>query len=103
MLEDMRLFQPVCKHELFVGQDLSRLSLRYDAAVVKNDRSRTKMNDELKVVGGDDLCRRNGLKKLYEFPLAAGVEVACRFVEDEDLWLRRKDSRQADPLLFAQA
>lgn len=55
VLKDVRAFQAMGKHELFVVQERDGEPFGDDGALVEDDRAGAELNDQLKVVCGDDL------------------------------------------------
>lgn len=103
MTKNVRRFEAMGKHQSFIGQQFARAAVGDHLAMIKNDRPAAKFHGKLEVVGGDELGGRNSTKQCLEFAAATRVEIARRFVEDEQLRFASKHSGETGAAFFAVA
>jgi hypothetical protein len=64
VLEDVRGLEAVGEHQGLVGKEVGSRPIGDDDAMVDEDFARAKLDDELEIVRGDDLCRRDCAQQL---------------------------------------
>lgn len=103
MAEDVGGLQAVTEHEGLVGKQLGRWAFGDDGAGAQQDGAGAKFDDELEVVGGDDLGDGDVAKQVDELAATARVQAAGGFVEDEDGRIAGQDAGQARSAFLAGA
>ena len=98
-----RKFKPVGLDQASIAENGAAGTVGDDLPTVEEDRRGAGFQDHLQVVGGDQLGGLQALDQADEPAPAAGIEVGCRLVEDEDRGPARQNSRQAHPLSLAEA
>src|SRR5262245_29180249 len=76
MLQDVRALEAVGEHQRLVGEEIGGGTVGDDLAAVDDHRPRAELDDQLEVVGGDDLGGGDGGQQRLELTAAARVEVA---------------------------
>ncbi len=101
MPQNMRAFQTVLQHQPFVVEQFKHRPVRHHRAAVEHDGARTQFHHQFQVVGGNQFGGGNVPEQRLEFPPAARVEIARRFIQDQDCRLTRQHTRQTDAALLA--
>ena len=103
MRKDVRAFEAMGQHQLFVGQQRGWRAIGNDRAVVEQERTRAVLNDELKIMCGDDLRGGQLAEQRLEFATTARVEVGRRFIKREHRRLADQHACETDAPLFTPA
>src|SRR5512132_4445595 len=99
----VRFLETVGEHELLVGKNPGGRSICDDESFIQGDRAGTELQDQLEIVGGNDLCRGEGLEKGFQFPLPARIKVAGWLIQNKDLRSAGEHPGKANALLLSSA
>ena len=103
VLEAQGLLETVGLDELEVAENGAARSVGNNLAGVEQDDARAKLQDQLKVMSGDQLGAGQEFDELNQAAAAARVKVCRWFVKNQDGGFARQNARQAGALALTKA
>ena len=94
-------FQTVAIHDRGVRKHTINRTVRLKFARVQNQHALAQIQNEIQIVRGDDLRARKLAKNLQQLPACSRIQVAGRFIQDQQGRLTGEYARQANAFSFA--